>query len=666
MKLKNKILLVLSVLCVLIAATATTSRVHAEDATITIILTPNGNVKAGETVTADIIVSGDSIANYTIGLDYSSGILQYNSGAENTGYIDINGTGPTTLTYSFTALADGRATISTRGNNVYDAQGNMLSIAHASAAIIVGEETEEAQADDGVINIANDKYTLVNEYQLPKQPEGYKLSSVNYNGKEIYAYQAPDQKLKVVCLQNADGEQKWFVFDEDKQAFSPFIEYSLEGVKYIIINKPDDVKLPDGFEESNLTLNNMQFTAYTDSTDSGIYLIYAINQRGDSGLYYYDTDEGSFTKYETFKKVVDVATANTAEEIKSTMEKESAETTTEVVQKATPLIADDEKESSDEEEGLVSRDTLKNLLTMMIVLFVIMCIVVIILVIKNGSLQNQIYGDEMDEDEDEEDLVARAKKDARKKSEEEEKQKEEEKPHISRNKGYAVNEDTGEILIEEAEDNNSSVNVPPAQDNKKSKIKDEMEKKPFGIDSAFSVAVGDEIPQGENVYHDPEPEGDVVPQETVEKIRREKTEAYEEENLKAESSSGADGMIDSAFVQDDDPEKTKADTKEIERKELVDAFFADDEAESKKKKNRKNRRNRKNRNKAKNNNEAAADSAVETKAEVKPETKADEKVEEKTEAKSDAKIAKKETKEKKPEKEPQKVALPGELLEEEE
>ncbi len=677
MKLRKSVsYIIISFICLFMFVGISTGTVHAEDVSVTIGLTPDGNIAVGDTITATIIINGENISGYTINLDYTPGLLQYQSEAENGGSIAINGTGATTLTYTFKAIQEGRATISTSGSSVYDIDGNPMTIAHAGATVMVGNIASEEDA----IKIGNDTYTLVNEYHLPKQPEGYELSYVNYKDKDIYAYQAPDQQIKVVCLQNADGEQKWFVYDEQSQSFSPFIQYSLDGVSYVIINKPEDVKLPEGFIENSLSLDNVQFTAYTDGSDSGMYLVYALNMRGDSGFYYYDTDEGSFTKYDSVKRVIDFATASSA--AKAEEASSGNEYATEVSY-ATPLIPKPEpKKPAVQDDGLVSRDTLKKLLTMMILLFVIMCVVVIILVVKNGILQSQL-----DDEEDEDDTVRRAKNDARKKSDEE--QQEKKNNTISRNKSYAVNEDTGEILLEEAEDNNSGVNVPPAKDIKKSKIKDEMEKKPFGIDSAFSVASADEAPQGENVYQEPDPAGDIVDQETVEMMRREKTFAAELEHNQKLNEKNAEEFENKQSEQQVE-KKAKS-----EREELIDTIFSDDEEFEKsiKKKNRKDRRNKNKKNKDKKAQKAAeevadkaateqvkkAEDEVWSKPEGEPEDTAalsetldsvqSEAVEKKesavqTESTQNKEVAQK--KETEPEKEPQKVALPGELLEEEE
>lgn len=467
--------------------------VYADDVAVTLAIWPT-EVAVGDTVSVSVTISGETLGEYNIYLEYPTDILEYNGGSDR---IEISGSGTNTFTYNLKATKEGSGKIQTSGYNLYNTEGGQLSVSHAGGNISVGDVSD----DSGKIKIGNEIYTLADEYNLPAHPTDYTLSYVNYKGEDIYAYQSPNQKIKVVCLQNADWEQKWFVYNEDTESFSPYIEYSLDGVKYVIINKPDDVSIPEDLEETSLTLDNSQLTAYSDGTDSGMYLVYAINVAGDAGLYYYDTIEGSLSRYDAVKAIVDAATASDADNIETVRE----EATTEKVY-ATPLIADKVQEA-EENDGLLSRQTLKNLLIMMIVLFIIMCIVVIVLVIRNGILQNQLYGDEDDEDEQEEEAVAdksinEVNVDGPSAEDESEGIKK------GKNHSYDVNEDTGEILIEEAEDNNSGINVPPAEDIDPDRIEKAMQERPYGMDSAFEVVSADDAPEGEHVYVEPEPDED--------------------------------------------------------------------------------------------------------------------------------------------------------------
>ena len=581
---------------------------YAEDVSIVLAIWPT-DVQVGDAVTATVTITGESLGEFDIFLEFPSDILQYTDG-DSSGTIEIMGSGTKTLTYNFKAIANGEGKIQTSGYKIYDVNGTQLSVVHAGGNILVGET---ASTED-TIKIGNDTYTLVNDRRLPTPPEGYTISSVTYNDKEIYAYQSPTQNIKVVCLQNDEWEQKWFIYDEKKKEFSPFVEYSLDGVKYVIINKPDDVEIPEWYSETSLTLSDCQLVAYTDNSDSGLYLVYALNSTGKAGLYFFDTDEGSIIRYDAIETLVDYELSQNTEEQIANETSGDAEAEKTI---ATPLIPQTEA-PAEEDEGFFTKSILKKLLYMMVILFIIMCVVVIILIIRNGMLQSQLYGEDYDDEDD--DIVEKARKDAQKTADEE--SKDESSDPMTQNQiktgksnSYDVNEDTGEILLVEADDNNSGVNVPPAEDNDSDKIEKAMAERPYGYDSAFDVVSVDEAPEGEHVYREPEPDNDsfvdpskfdkelerknlnaknklraIAEADKIAETSEDKTEEITETIQEVQESLKSLGVNTDGFTDTDEPVDDTAVTNDDNDNEEQEGKFA---FLSKRKKNRMNRRGRK-------------------------------------------------------------------------
>jgi len=581
---------------------------YAEDVSIVLAIWPT-DVQVGDAVTATVTITGESLGEFDIFLEFPDDILQYTDG-DSSGTIEIMGSGTKTLTYNFKAIANGEGKIQTSGYKIYDVNGTQLSVVHAGGNIMVGETT----STEDTIKIGNDTYTLVNDRRLPTPPEGYTISSVTYNDKEIYAYQSPTQNIKVVCLQNDEWEQKWFIYDEKKKEFSPFVEYSLDGTKYVIINKPDDVEIPEWYSQTSLTLSDCQLVAYTDNSDSGLYLVYALNSTGKAGLYFFDTDEGSIIRYDAIETLVDYELSQNTEEQIANETSGDAEVEKTI---ATPLIPQTEA-PAEEDEGFFTKSILKKLLYMMVILFIIMCVVVIILIIRNGMLQSQLYGEDYDDEDD--DIVEKARKDAQKTADEE--SKDESSDPMTQNQiktgksnSYDVNEDTGEILLVEAADNNSGVNVPPAEDNDPDKIEKAMAERPYGYDSAFDVVSVDEAPEGEHVYREPEPDNDlfvdpskfdkelerknlnaknklraIAEADKIAETSEDKTEEITETIQEVQESLKSLGVNTDGFTDTDEPVDDTAvisDDNDNEEQEGMFTFL------SKRKKNRKNRRGRK-------------------------------------------------------------------------
>ena len=185
------------IICFMFGVFGTKFDSYAEDVSITLAMWPT-EVKIGDTVTATVTINAEYLGEYDIFLEYPTSILQYNGG-ENTGIIEIIGTGNNSYSYNFTAIADGTGKLQTSGYKIYRLEKVQLSVAHAGGNITIGE----VQAEENSIKIGNEVYTLVNDRYLPAAPEGYELSYVTYKDKDIYAYQAPNQNIKVVCLQNS-------------------------------------------------------------------------------------------------------------------------------------------------------------------------------------------------------------------------------------------------------------------------------------------------------------------------------------------------------------------------------------------------------------------------------------------------------------------------------
>jgi hypothetical protein len=214
--------------------------------------------------------------------------------------------------------------------------------------------------------------------------------------------------------------------------------------------------------------------------------------------------------------------------------------------------------------------------------------------IRNGMLQNQLYGDDEDDDFYDDEIVDKPKKEKKKKEskkgffdslDEEEKDtknqdskdsdskdKEDINVKTGKSNSYAVNEDTGEILLEEAMDNNAGVNVPPAEDVEDNSIEKAMQSRPFGVDSAFDVVAPEDAPEGENVYVEPEP--------------------TEEKNVFADNS----GFVD---VDEIERQADKAETSDSTSDESVSDESVSDESDSnqkeksRKKNRKKNKKNKK-------------------------------------------------------------------------
>ena len=399
---------------------------YADDASITLSIWPQ-EAEVGEAVTVTVTIKGESLTNCSFELKYPENLVSTSTGSG--GVIPISSTGPTQVSYTFVAKAEGNAYFSTTQGQFTDNAGNSVSVVPAGGTLPIGNQNKEETTEE-------------------KKEE-------------------------------TTEEKKDDTSEDDESGF----DYSLDGVVFKIIDKPENEKLPAGFEKAKLKIDDKDVDAYKDPLCGEVYIVYAKNKNGEIGPYYYDLIDGTLSSYKPIETYVDAATLTSATEAAN-----SANVATVSDSKSGPIIPETRYIDKEKDEGFFTRTVLKRLLMLMALLFVILCVVVIVLMIKNGNLQSELYGD---------DDKKRKKTDADKartdKSDTDKYNSEDLKMPIRKGKDhtYGVSDDTGEILLEEAEDNNASVDVPPALDGI-TDIEKAMKERPYGVDSAFDVVASED------------------------------------------------------------------------------------------------------------------------------------------------------------------------------
>ncbi len=390
------------------------NNIDAKAANVVIALS-SSTVSVGSNVTATISVSGSDISAYTIYVSYNSGVLQYNSASGSAivngggGTVTASGTSAGSFSISFTAIANGSGSITTSGSDVYDINGNAISISHAGATVTVAtasnngdsnsdSTTEEGQTtetteDDGrsadcdlaslqvspgtltpafsadrttysmqvdedvtsvvvsasaadskattsvsgansiqkgkntvrvtvtaengavkvytinvqagedvgdpVATIDGTEYAFVMSEDGLEAPEGFTAGTTTYKDWDVLSFQSPNKKITVVCLKDEEGENHWFIMDAEKDVFTPYQEYSSQYNRYIIMDAPEGVTIPDGFTATKIKIGENEVTAYQSANiaDADMYLVYAVNVEGEAGFYEFDAKEQAFLRY---------------------------------------------------------------------------------------------------------------------------------------------------------------------------------------------------------------------------------------------------------------------------------------------------------------------------------------------------------------------------------
>lgn len=173
--------------------------------------------------------------------------------------------------------------------------------------VIVGDETTIAS-----VEIEGKSYTFLTDVLGVNVPEGYSSTTMQYKDWEVLAFQSPNKKIVLVCLQDGTANNNWYMYKEETDEFIPYNEYSPNYNRYIIMRAPDTVSIPETYVETEVMINGKNIVAYKseDISDENLYIVYAMNIDAEEGFYLYDASEGTFLRYSGFadEEIQDIAT----------------------------------------------------------------------------------------------------------------------------------------------------------------------------------------------------------------------------------------------------------------------------------------------------------------------------------------------------------------------
>ena len=162
----------------------------------------------------------------------------------------------------------------------------------------VPETTTPEPVEPIVTVIDGTEYFVENVNDAVVLPEGFEAVDYDYNGKTVVVGKGVVKDLIVMYLTNGTGEAgNLFIYDEVAKNFYPMVNVAMSQKLYTIVKTPADLALPGGFKDSIVTIDGVEFDGWQSEEIEGVYLVYAMNWNGKSGLYYYDTDEQQMIKY---------------------------------------------------------------------------------------------------------------------------------------------------------------------------------------------------------------------------------------------------------------------------------------------------------------------------------------------------------------------------------
>ncbi len=254
----------------------------------------------------------EAVRSVEASLTYDTDSLRFIEGtqaSESEGTIQLSGIGDGTsaqMTFSmkFQALQEGTTRIeiaSASGQTLYNAAFNVVN---GSSTITIGPgDPSKITGAEGVqdgpqVTVNGASYTIYNGFSDAVVPIGFSKSELSFEGVPCTVVTQNASGTIAICLRSADQEEDFFLYDPDTGTFSPFQQIEIASERYLVFQQNDGtVTIPDGYEETTLTIDGKEFPAWQNATDTEYYLVYGLNSDGVKGLYLYDTLDGTYQRY---------------------------------------------------------------------------------------------------------------------------------------------------------------------------------------------------------------------------------------------------------------------------------------------------------------------------------------------------------------------------------
>lgn len=228
-----------------------------------------------------------------------------------------------TVDYSCSSLAvtanpaDSKASVtSVTGNDSLEVGENTVSVvvtaedgSTSTYNIVVTrraeDDPENADKQDNwkKFDINGTEWTMVNDIPEDVVPEGFEHSKTVIDGLEYNTLHGTFGDITLVYLQSESGNGL-FVYDAAQNTAYEFVRINSES-HFIVVLLPKVDDVPEGYNEISLSIEGKGVaTAYqtkvekSDDQTKDFYLVYAMNDNGESGWYTYDSVDGTYMRNE--------------------------------------------------------------------------------------------------------------------------------------------------------------------------------------------------------------------------------------------------------------------------------------------------------------------------------------------------------------------------------
>lgn len=165
------------------------------------------------------------------------------------------------------------------------------------------ESTEEPNSNPLETTVDGGTFTVATDIAGVTLPEGFRVSSADYNGEQVAAAEDSDRNFVIYYLCPADSDELVpYIMNGSGTAFERLKYADFAGKIYIFTDFPKDMSAPEGYYETTVKIGDFDMPAYAGTEDgySDFYYLYGFFD-GGFRVYRYDSAENMLQRYPEFK-----------------------------------------------------------------------------------------------------------------------------------------------------------------------------------------------------------------------------------------------------------------------------------------------------------------------------------------------------------------------------
>lgn len=294
------------------------------------IMFTDPQAKAGETVEIKGVVERTSgnMGKIEIIMTYDSAMLKFKSGD------GVTETEAGKITYSadvaretgrrkefvmkFDALKAGTTKLKIASATVKDVSGNTKNYTKGSSAVTIAEgatipttapdttPTVPSTGTGATVDVNGKTYTISNAIPQNEIPKGYVASTLEYDLVNYNVVKSETSGLVLAYMIGADNSGDFFMYVEEDATFAPYEEVVVsDAITIALLTDVSGIELPEEYTQTTVVLNGQDFPAWQNSENPDFCILYAINSKGETSLYQFDSSEGTYQRFAAPEVVVE-------------------------------------------------------------------------------------------------------------------------------------------------------------------------------------------------------------------------------------------------------------------------------------------------------------------------------------------------------------------------